>query len=161
MACCDSCAKTGNNCRGNNMMRTNLMRPSTLGAADYCPPGTVRSGNSCYATSRDRIYTPPSTGSGGGGWSTTVLALGSQALNLVQQRMAQGNYQPFQTQINGQNYLINPQTGTAQSLGAGLGSAAGTLGQSFSSFVQGNPLLVLGIGAAVVLLFMKPPSRRR
>lgn len=162
MACCNSCA-SGASCEGNKIMMRNL-RVRTLGQIEtpaYCPPGTVRSGNSCYATSRDRIYTPPTSQTSGGGWSTTVALLGTQALQLLQQRMARGQNQPYVTTVNGRQFAIDPQTGTATALGAAAGGAVGSIGQAVSDFVQQNPLLVLGGGVALVLLFMKPPSRRK
>lgn len=52
------------------------------------------------------------------------------------------------------------ERGTLQQIGGAVGGAVGGIGQSLSDFVTRNPLLVLGGGLAVVLLFMKPPSRR-
>lgn len=50
--------------------------------------------------------------------------------------------------------------GTLRQIGSNVGGAVGSIGQSLSDFVQRNPLLVLGGGAALVLLFMSPPRRR-
>jgi hypothetical protein len=49
---------------------------------------------------------------------------------------------------------------SAGQLAGGLGVAAATGINSISTFVQKNPLVILGAGLAVMLLFMKPPSRR-
>jgi hypothetical protein len=52
------------------------------------------------------------------------------------------------------------ERGTLRQIGSNVGGAVGNIGQSISDFVQANPLLVLGGGAALVLLFMRPPGRR-
>lgn len=52
------------------------------------------------------------------------------------------------------------ERGTLRQVGSAVGGAVGNIGQSLSDFVTQNPLLVLGGGVALVLLFMKPPSRR-
>jgi hypothetical protein len=54
--------------------------------------------------------------------------------------------------------IINPQS--AQQLAGGLGVGVANIGNSLSSFVAQNPLLVLGGTLALVLLFTRPPSRR-
>lgn len=48
----------------------------------------------------------------------------------------------------------------AEDVGAGVGRAADTLGDTVSRFVTEHPYLVIGGGAALVLLFMNPPKRR-
>lgn len=48
----------------------------------------------------------------------------------------------------------------AEDVGAGVGRAADTLGDTVSRFVSEHPYLVIGGGAAIVLLFMNPPKRR-
>jgi hypothetical protein len=48
----------------------------------------------------------------------------------------------------------------AENVGAGVGRAADTLGSTLSRFVTDHPYLVIGGGAALVLLFMNPPRRR-
>lgn len=50
--------------------------------------------------------------------------------------------------------------GSLRQIGSEVGGAVGSVGQSVSDFVQRNPLLVLGGGVALVLLFMTPPRRR-
>lgn len=52
------------------------------------------------------------------------------------------------------------QSGALQRLGASVGAGAGNIAQGLSDFVTENPLIVLAGGAALFLLFMKPPSRR-
>lgn len=52
------------------------------------------------------------------------------------------------------------QTGSLRKVGSAVGGAVGSVGQSLMDFVRTNPLLVLGGGAALVLLFMNPPRRR-
>lgn len=56
---------------------------------------------------------------------------------------------------------VAPSTGGAgEGVGAGVGRAADTLGDTVSRFVTEHPYLVIGGGAALVLLFMNPPRRR-
>jgi hypothetical protein len=51
-------------------------------------------------------------------------------------------------------------TGSAAASGAQLGAGLANVGNSLSSFVAANPLLVLGGAVALFLLFKEPPRRR-
>lgn len=53
------------------------------------------------------------------------------------------------------------QQGAGADIGATAGAAAGNVADSFGSIVQRHPYLVLGAGAALLLLFMNPPRRGR
>lgn len=67
-------------------------------------------------------------------------------------------YNPGQVQSS---YQTAPYTaGAGSNIGAQLGTSVGGIGDTISRIVQENPLLVLGGGLALVLLMMKPPSRR-
>jgi len=50
--------------------------------------------------------------------------------------------------------------GSAQQVAGGVGVGVAQIGNSLSSFVTQNPMLVLGAGVLVLFLFMKPPGRR-
>jgi len=58
--------------------------------------------------------------------------------------------------IGNEQRLTRGESDTAASAGAGLGKGLDQFGKT----VTANPLLFGGIGIALLLLFMKPPSRR-
>lgn len=70
---------------------------------------------------------------------------------------AGGNYPGSQQAPEGYYY---DERGSLRKVGSAVGGAVGSVGQSLMDFVRTNPLLVLGGGAALVLLFMNPPRRR-
>lgn len=63
------------------------------------------------------------------------------------------------SQVAPEGYYYD-QSGSLRKVGSAVGGAVGSVGQSLMDFVRTNPLLVLGGGAALVLLFMNPPRRR-
>lgn len=72
-------------------------------------------------------------------------------------------YNPYTTNYPGASYPGSAPystNGAAEGVGAGVGRAADTLGGTISRFVTEHPYLVIGGGAALVLLFMNPPRRR-
>lgn len=71
------------------------------------------------------------------------------------------SYNPYTTNYPGAYYPGSPYgSGAAEGVGVGVGQAVDTLGGTLSRFVIEHPLLVIGGGAALVLLFMNPPRRR-
>lgn len=73
-------------------------------------------------------------------------------------RNQQGQVAPSGYVYNQQGQLIS--LASAQAALGGVGVAGATLTNSISNFVQQNPMIVLGLGVGLVLLFTRPPSRR-
>lgn len=79
--------------------------------------------------------------------------------------------QPYYNPNTAQTMIYGGPQGSTQPLGPGLGgagadigsqagAAVGGIGDSIANIVNQHPLLILAGGAALLLLFMKPPSRR-
>lgn len=95
----------------------------------------------------------------------TIQAIRAQPSNIFPGT----TYGPYATNAGGTypgSQAIPPegyyydQSGSLRKVGSAVGGAVGSVGQSLMDFVRTNPLLVLGGGVALVLLFMNPPKRR-
>jgi hypothetical protein len=83
---------------------------------------------------------------------------GGAPFNFYQQAGSLLGAAPAGYTRNAQGQLIPLQS--AANLAGGLGVGVAQIGNSFSNFITQNPLLVLGGGFALLLLFMRPPGRR-
>lgn len=70
------------------------------------------------------------------------------------------NPQLFPQQVYGEGVGVVGPGGAGANIGSQAGAAVGNIGDTISNIVSQNPLLVLGLGAAALLLFMRPPGRR-
>ncbi len=82
-----------------------------------------------------------------------IFNLAQQGLSVFANKQSGGNFVQQEAQLTqGEN-----DPNTAKSAAQGVGKSLDELGKTVSS----KPLLFGGIGVALLLLFMKPPSRRR
>lgn len=88
----------------------------------------------------------------------TIQAIRAQPANIFPGT----SYNPYAPGNAGGVYpgMQQPYRGAGADIGASAGAAAGNVADSIGGIVQRHPLLVLGAGAAVLLLFMNPPRRR-
>lgn len=84
----------------------------------------------------------------------TIQAIRAQPSNIYPGQ----TYNPYASNAGG--LYPGSQTGAGADIGARTGAAVGQVGDMFSGIVQQHPLLLLGAGAALLLLFMNPPRRR-
>lgn len=92
---------------------------------------------------------------GQGRYSRTI-DLGARIVDLITQRSARVTETPQATVIR----QADGTTVVSGGPGSKIGDQADKVAKTFSDIVTENPMLVLGAGAALLLLFMKPPSRR-
>lgn len=94
-----------------------------------------------------------------GGIQATLPAT-IQAFRAAPTNIFPGNtYNPYATNAGGM--YPGSQPGAGADIGATAGAAAGNVADSFGAIVQRHPYLILGAGAALLLLFMNPPRRGR
>ena len=82
----------------------------------------------------------------------TIQAIRANPSNIYPTQV----YNPYNTAGS----VYPGQQGAGADIGARTGAAVGNIGDTFSNIVTQHPLLVLGAGAALLLLFMNPPRRR-
>lgn len=84
----------------------------------------------------------------------TIQALRATPTNIYPSQ----TYNPYST--SGSVYPDMGRAGAGADIGASAGAAVGNVGDTISGIVARHPFLVLGAGAALLLLFMNPPRRR-
>lgn len=143
---------------------------------------SLADGNMGLGSAVDEIGLPPPVpiyhpSSSGGSTLQTILGTIQAVLPATIQsfRAAPSNifpgtsYNPYTTNAGGsypgtsqqappEGYYYD-ERGSLRKVGSAVGGAVGSVGQSLMDFVRTNPLLVLGGGAALFLLFMNPPRR--
>ncbi len=101
-----------------------------------------------------------------GGWPTIIGNITSTIPGIISAAKGQPYYDPRQQQTGGPLTYEGPGSapintgGAAADIGARAGSAVGGIGDTISDIVTQHPYVVIAAGAALLLLFMKPPSRR-
>lgn len=109
------------------------------------------------------------SGTGGFDWSQVFGVITQAAPAIISAARGQGvpaGYYPGAVQQGQQGYPQGYYPGEAvnqygaANAGALAGQGLANLGNSVSTFVSSNPLLVLGGTVALLLLFKSPPSRR-